>query len=78
MDSWKETGMPLLVGALLYLIVLRVTGELHRSSKALEFFAMLWVVQAIMALLQGRRHPPKVPSVGTAPAGDIPPIGDDR
>ena len=71
MKDWKETGMPLALSALLYLIVLRGTGELFLSSKALEFFLYLWVVQAMMALLQRRRQPRGVPSGRTAPGGEL-------
>jgi hypothetical protein len=46
MSAWKELGMPILASALIYLIILRVAGELHPSSNALHFFFYLWIVQS--------------------------------
>ena len=57
MSAWNKAGKELAFSALFYLVVLRVTGELHLSSKALQFFAMLWLVQAVAALWRAGRLP---------------------
>ncbi len=64
MNYWQKTGRDLVVSALFFVVILRVTGELHPSSPALEFFAILWVVQAVMALLQGWRRPQEAAAGG--------------
>ena len=68
MNYWQKTGRDLAVSALLLLVILRVTGELNLSSPALEFFGILWLVQALMALLQGWRRPQE--AAGGAKATD--------
>jgi hypothetical protein len=76
MSAWKATGMPILASALIYLIILRATGELHASSNALQFFLSLWIVQSTMTLGQAwYQRRPAPPSIGTAPPGDTPPHG---
>jgi hypothetical protein len=75
MNARQTTGKFLVLSALLYLVVLAVTGELHVSSRALAFFATLWLVQAVAALWQAWRHPKGVASTGTSAVDDIPPAG---
>jgi hypothetical protein len=72
MSTWKEIGMPLLASALFIVILLRVTGELHLSSKALEFFALYWVAQATMTIGSAWRKRRNARSIGTAPPSDSP------
>ena len=73
MNAFKETWTVLAGTALFYVLVLGVAGELHRSSRALEFFATLWVVQAAATLWRAWRRsrtsssPPEAgPKVETA------------
>ena len=75
MNYWQKTLRDLVVSALLLLVILRVTGELHLSSPALEFFAVLWVAQAVMALVQGWRRPREAASGGKSATDDIAPAG---
>jgi len=75
MSTWKQIGMPILATATIYLIVLRVTGELHLSSNALQFFSILWIVQATMTLGQAWLRRRAARSISTAPPSDIPPLG---
>ena len=56
MNVRRETGTVLVLSAAVYGLVLDVTGELHRSSRALEFFATLWVVQAAATLWRAWRR----------------------
>jgi hypothetical protein len=75
MDARNKAGKFVVLSALIYLAVLGVTGELHLSSRALRFFAILWLVQASHALWQAWRHPQSVTSSGTSATGDVPPAG---
>jgi hypothetical protein len=50
--AWMRIGL----FALGYVAVLAATGELHPSSNALRFFAILWSVQAAGELWQARRR----------------------
>ena len=68
MSAWKGSGMPILASALIYLIILRVTGELHPSSNALHFFLYLWIVQSAMTLGQAWRQRRAARSTGAAPS----------
>jgi hypothetical protein len=75
MNAWKKTAKPLVLSALFYLVVLGVTGELHRSSRAFVFFSLLWLVQATASLWHAWRHPQGVVAIGTSATSDIPPAG---
>jgi hypothetical protein len=46
MTALERTSMRVGLSALVYLTVLAISGELHPSSKAFVFFAILWSVQA--------------------------------
>lgn len=69
----KETGTFLVLSALIYSIVLGVTGELHASSRALAFFSTLWVVQAAATLWHAWRRSRGVTSTGMSGADRLPP-----
>ena len=56
MAAETNTAKFLVISALIYLAVLGATGELHLSSRALVFFAMLWLVQATAELWQWWRR----------------------
>ena len=75
MNAWKGIWMPILASALIYLLILRYTGELRSSSNALHFFFYLWLVQSAMTLGQAWRRRRTARSIGTAPPSDIPPLG---
>jgi hypothetical protein len=75
MNAWKKTGKFLVLSAMFYSVILGITGELHLSSRALAFFASLWLVQAAAALWQAWRHPQSAASTATSAADDIPPAG---
>ena len=73
MNVRDNPGRFLVLSALIYLAVLGVTGELHLSSKALLFFAILWLVQATATLWHARRHPREMGTGGANGTDDIPP-----
>lgn len=73
--TWKKTGMGIVLSALIYLAVLGVSGEFHLSSRAFKFFAITWLVQSTIMLLQAWGHSRSVTAVGTSAADDIPPAG---
>lgn len=75
MSAWKEIAMPILASALIYLLVLRYTGELRPSSNALHFFFYLWIVQSTMTLGQAWRRRRAARAIAAAHPGDIPPRG---
>jgi hypothetical protein len=50
--AWMRVGLY----ALVYLAVLVVSGELHPSSKAFVFFAIVWSVQAAGEMWQAWRR----------------------
>lgn len=73
--TWKKTGAAVVLTAVLYLAVLYFTGEFHLASSAFKFFAILWLVQSMMMLLQAWGHSQRVTSVGASATDDIPPAG---
>ena len=75
MDARSKAGRFAVLSALGYLAILAVTGELHRSSGALRFFAVGWLLQASHVLWQAWRHPRSVTSAGASGTGDVPPAG---
>jgi hypothetical protein len=75
MRVWKEIGMPILASALIYLLILRYTGELHLASNALRFFFSLWIVQSAMTLGQAWRQRRAARSLGTASPSATRPLG---
>ena len=77
MSAWKTIPMPIFASALIYVIILRVTGELHPSSNALHFFFYLWIVQSAMTLGQAWRQRRAARSIGTAPPGGLPPLASE-
>jgi hypothetical protein len=75
MDARNKAAKFVVLSALIYLAVLGITGELHLSSRAFAFFAILWLVQATASVWHSRRHPQGVASIGTSATDDIPPAG---
>jgi hypothetical protein len=75
MSAWKEIGMPILASALIYLLILRYTGELRPSSNALHFFFYLWIAQSTMTLGQAWRRRRAARATDTASPGDTSPLG---
>lgn len=72
MNARIKAGRFVLLSALAYLALLAVTGELHRSSRALRFFALVWFAQAVLALWRAW-HQPTLSD--TSVPGDVPPAG---
>ena len=75
MDARNKAAKFIVLSGLAYLAVLAVAGELRLSSRALKFFAILWLVQASTALWRAWRHPQSVKSADTSTTGDFPPAG---
>jgi hypothetical protein len=75
MNAREETWQFLVLSALIYLVVLGVTGELHASSRALVFFSALWLVQAGTTLWHAWRRARRVTPARTSESDNIPPAG---
>jgi hypothetical protein len=74
-NARHKAGKFVVLSALVYLAVLGATGELHLSSRAFVFFAILWLAQATASLWRAWRHPQGVASIGADATDDIPPAG---
>lgn len=56
MHGWSQSWKFVIASGAVYLAILFATGELRRSSKALVFFLIVWLIQSVAALWRARRE----------------------